>query len=583
MKINGKLQVQTISGSSTQGEIVVYNTTNQELERRSTLPQSSITNLTTDLANKQPLDSTLTALASYNTNGILVQTATDTFAGRTLTGPAAGITVTNGNGVSGNPTLALANDLSALEGLASTGIAVRTATDTWAQRTITGTAGQITVTNGNGVSGNPTLSLNAGIASPVFITGSTGTNSIRSRSTFNDATGANSFAVGGIGTTPGTSFNQATNTASAAVGGVGNTASGSASFTSGSNNTSSGSQTVTFGSQNTASGTNAVAIGGTACNVQSISSGSFSVNNGDILNVSSFVSSQSAIVGGLDQLIIAQTANNINAFIGGGTTNQIGGGSTIAAMANNAIVAGNNNLIQNGSRSAIVGGQSHLIDAAGGVIIGGSSGEVNAADGAIIAGSGNIINGVRSVACGSNNEIASPNSLSTGANNTPLAAANSSLSFGFQTRATTFGEMCFGNGNVGGLNSQNGLYTLNVQTTNATQTSMVDGNGNAGIELESGYAYAFNILLQATITSATNRGGTRMWNYFVKAKNIAGTSTATVTYGLPFNDTGDAGTTTFALTQNTITSNRLQIRVTGAASTTVTWQANVTYTKTRFV
>lgn len=52
-------------------------------------------------------DATLDALAAYNTNGILTQTAADTFTGRTVTGTAAEITVTNGSGVAGNPTLSL--------------------------------------------------------------------------------------------------------------------------------------------------------------------------------------------------------------------------------------------------------------------------------------------------------------------------------------------------------------------------------------------------------------------------------------------------------------------------------------------
>lgn len=50
-------------------------------------------------------------------------------------------------------------DLDAIAALGSTGFATRTASNTWAQRTITGTANEITVTNGDGVSGAPTLSL----------------------------------------------------------------------------------------------------------------------------------------------------------------------------------------------------------------------------------------------------------------------------------------------------------------------------------------------------------------------------------------------------------------------------------------
>lgn len=44
-------------------------------------------------------------------NGILVQTATDTATNRSITGTAAEITVTNGDGVSGNPTLSLPSAL----------------------------------------------------------------------------------------------------------------------------------------------------------------------------------------------------------------------------------------------------------------------------------------------------------------------------------------------------------------------------------------------------------------------------------------------------------------------------------------
>lgn len=57
------------------------------------------------LINGTANDPTLEALSEFNTNGILTQTATSTFAGRTISS-GSGISVTNGNGVSGNPTIA---------------------------------------------------------------------------------------------------------------------------------------------------------------------------------------------------------------------------------------------------------------------------------------------------------------------------------------------------------------------------------------------------------------------------------------------------------------------------------------------
>lgn len=50
-------------------------------------------------------------------------------------------------------------DLTALAALSTTGMLSRTGSNTYALRTVTGTAGRIGVTNGDGVSGNPTLDL----------------------------------------------------------------------------------------------------------------------------------------------------------------------------------------------------------------------------------------------------------------------------------------------------------------------------------------------------------------------------------------------------------------------------------------
>jgi hypothetical protein len=107
----------------------------------------------------QPRDTDLDAIAALAATGIIVRTGTGTAAVRTLTGPAAGITITNGNGVSGNPTIALANDLAALEGLSTTGLITRTADGVATTRTLTGPAAGLSITNGDGVAGNPTIAL----------------------------------------------------------------------------------------------------------------------------------------------------------------------------------------------------------------------------------------------------------------------------------------------------------------------------------------------------------------------------------------------------------------------------------------
>ena len=105
------------------------------------------------------LAGTVKSLQDNLTTGILVKDTTSTLTARSLTQPAAGFTITNSDGVSGNPAFALSHSLASLQGLSGTGAIFRVGTDTLTLRTNTGTANQITVTNGDGVSGAPTFAI----------------------------------------------------------------------------------------------------------------------------------------------------------------------------------------------------------------------------------------------------------------------------------------------------------------------------------------------------------------------------------------------------------------------------------------
>jgi len=107
----------------------------------------------------QAWDADLDAVAALAGTGLVARTAANTWTTRTLQAPAAGFTISDPDGVAGDPTFVLANDLAGLEGIGTTGLAVRTAADTWTTRAIAGTASEVAVADGDGVAGAPTIGL----------------------------------------------------------------------------------------------------------------------------------------------------------------------------------------------------------------------------------------------------------------------------------------------------------------------------------------------------------------------------------------------------------------------------------------
>jgi hypothetical protein len=92
-------------------------------------------------------------------NGIIAKVG-GAVAGRTLSTSGAGLTVADGAGASGNPTFSLTGIAASVANLSGTGMLALTGGGTTvAGRELTGTANQISVTNGTGASGAPTFAI----------------------------------------------------------------------------------------------------------------------------------------------------------------------------------------------------------------------------------------------------------------------------------------------------------------------------------------------------------------------------------------------------------------------------------------
>jgi len=126
------------------------------------------------------LNGTSGSLESAGT-GVIVKSAANTITARSLATSGNGISVTNGSGVSGNPTFQLTGLALALANATGTGLLALGSSSTISPVTITGTSNQIGVTGGDG-SSTPTISLasnpiipgTAGVTVPVGTTAQRG-------------------------------------------------------------------------------------------------------------------------------------------------------------------------------------------------------------------------------------------------------------------------------------------------------------------------------------------------------------------------------------------------------------------------
>lgn len=163
--VQNGVTVRTTTGAiaASPSQTQTFLTVNQE----PTLPNSRYVGVTNGLvitdAGAQGLYniSTTGALLSLvnSGTGIQVKTSSTAITGRSIAVTGNGLSITNGDGISGNPTVALSGQVLNFANVSANGLVTITTAGGVSATTITGTANQISVANGNAVGGAPTISI----------------------------------------------------------------------------------------------------------------------------------------------------------------------------------------------------------------------------------------------------------------------------------------------------------------------------------------------------------------------------------------------------------------------------------------
>lgn len=304
----------------------------------------------------EDLDPDLAALAGVSSSGLLARTGAGTAAARTVTG-STGLTVTNGDGVSGNPTLTLDATLAGISAVttASDQLVYSTGVDTFATTSFTA-AGRLIV-------GYAALQSNTTGSNNIAL----GTNALASNTTASSNVSAGVAALRYFNTSSNTAFGHEAAQGSTTVAnntGDNLTAIGSNSLssnTSGASNTAVGHVSLT----NNTTGASNTAVG--VSSLQSNTTGTFNSAFGSQSLFSNTTGSSNAAFG-RDALLNFNTSNNVAIGLEaakGSNTVANNTGSALVAIGYKALVANtsgaNNIAIGYQAGDAITTGSTNIV------------------------------------------------------------------------------------------------------------------------------------------------------------------------------------------------------------------------------
>ena len=157
------VQTTTAALAGTPVQTYTYLTVNQTPQLTNSRSVGATNGLTTTDGGAQGVFNITTTgalLSLVNSGtGFQVKTSSTALTSRSIAVSGNGLSISNGSGISGDPTIALSGQVLNFANASFNGLVVLSTGGAITSATITGTASQIDVANGTGISGNPTISL----------------------------------------------------------------------------------------------------------------------------------------------------------------------------------------------------------------------------------------------------------------------------------------------------------------------------------------------------------------------------------------------------------------------------------------